>query len=111
MSDRQVKHWQSLYAAGRMSRRDFLGSLAAVGFATTTSGILLTAADAARAATPVKGGHLKLGWYGHSAKDTLNPNRLTTSLDFQRAYQTMGCLLYTSPSPRDQRGSRMPSSA
>ena len=23
----------------------------------------------------------------------------------------MGCLLYTSPSPRDQRGSRMPSSA
>ena len=25
--------------------------------------------------------------------------------------KTMGCLLYTSPSPRDQRGSRMPSSA
>ena len=24
---------------------------------------------------------------------------------------TAGCLLYTSPSPRDQRGSRMPSSA
>ena len=26
-------------------------------------------------------------------------------------YQEMICLLYTSPSPRDQRGSRMPSSA
>ena len=25
--------------------------------------------------------------------------------------QAIGCLLYTSPSPRDQRGSRMPSSA
>ena len=25
--------------------------------------------------------------------------------------QSIGCLLYTSPSPRDQRGSRMPSSA
>ena len=25
--------------------------------------------------------------------------------------QLLGCLLYTSPSPRDQRGSRMPSSA
>ena len=24
---------------------------------------------------------------------------------------SIGCLLYTSPSPRDQRGSRMPSSA
>ena len=26
-------------------------------------------------------------------------------------YPTVTCLLYTSPSPRDQRGSRMPSSA
>ena len=26
-------------------------------------------------------------------------------------FEDMGCLLYTSPSPRDQRGSRMPSSA
>ena len=37
-------------------------------------------------------------WAGHLIK--LETNRL---LD--------GCLLYTSPSPRDQRGSRMPSSA
>ena len=28
-----------------------------------------------------------------------------------RQLQTQPCLLYTSPSPRDQRGSRMPSSA
>ena len=27
------------------------------------------------------------------------------------AWEIKGCLLYTSPSPRDQRGSRMPSSA
>ena len=27
------------------------------------------------------------------------------------SYISVGCLLYTSPSPRDQRGSRMPSSA
>ena len=26
-------------------------------------------------------------------------------------FKNLGCLLYTSPSPRDQRGSRMPSSA
>ena len=31
-----------------------------------------------------------------------------TNLDNQ---ETQTCLLYTSPSPRDQRGSRMPSSA
>ena len=29
----------------------------------------------------------------------------------QDDHDVMGCLLYTSPSPRDQRGSRMPSSA
>ena len=31
--------------------------------------------------------------------------------DAQAIDATEGCLLYTSPSPRDQRGSRMPSSA
>ena len=29
----------------------------------------------------------------------------------ERVAEPKGCLLYTSPSPRDQRGSRMPSSA
>ena len=32
------------------------------------------------------------------------------SLEVKKA-EVMNCLLYTSPSPRDQRGSRMPSSA
>ena len=31
--------------------------------------------------------------------------------DFNVAVELLVCLLYTSPSPRDQRGSRMPSSA
>ena len=30
---------------------------------------------------------------------------------FVRGHLALSCLLYTSPSPRDQRGSRMPSSA
>ena len=30
---------------------------------------------------------------------------------FESSHQNIVCLLYTSPSPRDQRGSRMPSSA
>jgi len=35
-----------------------------------------------------------------------------TELGMQaKSYMERGCLLYTSPSPRDQRGSRMPSSA
>ena len=33
------------------------------------------------------------------------------TIAFSEAWQARFCLLYTSPSPRDQRGSRMPSSA
>ena len=39
---------------------------------------------------------------------SMAPNNEMSGL---RTALAMGCLLYTSPSPRDQRGSRMPSSA
>ena len=37
--------------------------------------------------------------------------KIRSLAEFSRSGQLPGCLLYTSPSPRDQRGSRMPSSA
>ena len=40
---------------------------------------------------------------GRPLSGTLGPDDDTVNID--------SCLLYTSPSPRDQRGSRMPSSA
>ena len=50
--------------------------------------------------------------------DTLNRRSKTTLLDasywdytYNDRNEVKDCLLYTSPSPRDQRGSRMPSSA
>ena len=44
-----------------------------------------------------------------SEGDTQVGPMVITGMPFFREYYT--CLLYTSPSPRDQRGSRMPSSA
>ena len=41
--------------------------------------------------------------------DKIDPIINTKIKDFSST--TLSCLLYTSPSPRDQRGSRMPSSA
>ena len=41
-----------------------------------------------------------------TVKVTLGPKGRNVVMD-----KSYGCLLYTSPSPRDQRGSRMPSSA
>ena len=40
-----------------------------------------------------------------------NANIEKVSSDYFQGLPIPGCLLYTSPSPRDQRGSRMPSSA
>ena len=42
--------------------------------------------------------------------DPVNKGDMVITLD-PESYQAQVCLLYTSPSPRDQRGSRMPSSA
>ena len=60
-------------------------------------------------------------WLGLSLQDMEKENsnkeekiQRTTRVPEQllnKPLSTYGCLLYTSPSPRDQRGSRMPSSA
>ena len=60
-----------------------------------------------------------LGCYGDGGAVFTNNSDFNTSLDSLRVhgrgvnkYDNISiCLLYTSPSPRDQRGSRMPSSA
>ena len=50
-------------------------------------------------------------WYVVSEAVITNPCRKTISFDPKKFDENGVCLLYTSPSPRDQRGSRMPSSA
>ncbi|RWP22881.1 ABC transporter substrate-binding protein [Mesorhizobium sp.] len=61
-------HW---VAAGRLSRREFLGRATAFGVSATFANSLLT--SAARAQGPVRGGILKAGHNGGSATDSLDP--------------------------------------
>ena len=75
-------------------------------------------------------GRQKMAWMPVSAKLIYNPSSGAPGFNVENVYclpgvpsilKSMiggltnelvgGCLLYTSPSPRDQRGSRMPSSA
>ena len=53
--------------------------------------------------------------YGKSQQNPVLLNLIDHSIKNRSAFHLIGllsdCLLYTSPSPRDQRGSRMPSSA
>ena len=58
----------------------------------------------------------KAGLTVEDAKVLTGPRRLTYVAELPLrspdvSEERKGCLLYTSPSPRDQRGSRMPSSA
>lgn len=58
-------------AAGRLSRREFLGRAAALGVTATVAHSLF--ADAAKAQVPEKGGTLKAGLQGGGASDSLDP--------------------------------------
>ena len=50
--------------------------------------------------------HVNVGTIGH-----VDHGKTTLTAAITLVQSKKGCLLYTSPSPRDQRGSRMPSSA
>ncbi|MDF8358342.1 ABC transporter substrate-binding protein [Ensifer adhaerens] len=58
-------------AAGRLSRREFLGRAAALGITAASANLLL--GQAARAAGPVKGGTLKAGLVGGESTNSLDP--------------------------------------
>ena len=61
---------------------------------------------------PTKGSIHAAGWDLYSLEDTTVKRRSSTMVRTGlHVAIPEGCLLYTSPSPRDQRGSRMPSSA
>ena len=51
------------------------------------------------------------GFAGDTVASALLANGVTLMGRSFKYHRPRGCLLYTSPSPRDQRGSRMPSSA
>ena len=68
---------------GRMSRREFLGRSTALGMALSVGTGLF---DKAQAATPSKGGHMRLAM-GHGAtSDTRDPATLTNGLQWVVAY-------------------------
>jgi peptide/nickel transport system substrate-binding protein len=68
---KELKFLTHRVAAGKLSRRDFLGRAAALGVTATFADTLLGAA--AKAAGPQKGGTLRAGMQGGAATDSLDP--------------------------------------
>ena len=67
----EQKHLECLLTQGKITRRDFLARLSALGITATLSPALLT--TSVSAATPQKGGRLRLGVAGGSTTDSLDP--------------------------------------
>ena len=73
-----MSSWTDLraaFAAGRVSRRDFLAGATTLGLATAAVSLLGT--GGAQAATPKKGGVLRLGLAGGSTTDSWDPRGYT----------------------------------
>lgn len=67
----ELDYLSRMTAAGRISRRDFLGRAAALGVTASFANSLLT--SAARAQTPQKGGHLRMGLAAGESTNSLDP--------------------------------------
>ena len=89
----ELKRYENLYVSGRLDRREFMRRMTALGVASGTLATMLGATVNAAAATPKRGGRLRLGWYTHSANDTLDPTRITTTLDYHRIWMTNSTLV------------------
>ncbi len=77
---RELKSLGKLVAAGKLSRRDFMGRAAALGVAAPFAVSMLT--QTAQAATPVKGGTLKIGAPGGESTNSLDPATYSSFLPF-----------------------------
>ena len=68
---KETSNYLDKYRLGEMSRREFMAAMAAAGISATSASALL--ATEAMAATPKRGGHLRLGWHDGTPSDTLDP--------------------------------------
>ena len=76
----ELNHLVKQAAAGRLSRREFVGRAGALGVSAAVAGTML--ATAARAEAPVKGGRLRAGMGGGESTNTLDPALAASEVPF-----------------------------
>ena len=87
----ELKQLKRLLTQGEITRRDFLARLSALGFMAALSPVF--SAMPAKAATPQKGGRLKLGLAGGSTTDSLDPGKMTDAMAMSINWQIRNCLV------------------
>ena len=92
---KELDFYAKLLEHGKISRREFMGRAAALG---VTVGLASTLAGKAIAATPKKGGRLRLGITGGGSGDTLDPAQiLDTYMTMVSFGQLRNCLTEIAP--------------
>jgi peptide/nickel transport system substrate-binding protein len=87
----ELKTLQRLLALGKITRRDFLARLAALGITTTLPSIL--SPTTAQASAAKKGGQLRIGMAGGSTTDSLDPATITDAMARSINWQLRNCLV------------------
>lgn len=85
------KELERLFTQGKITRRDFIARLSALGLATVLSPALLPLP--VHAAKPRKGGRLRLGMAGGSTTDSLDPATMTDAMMMNFNWQLRNCLV------------------
>jgi peptide/nickel transport system substrate-binding protein len=97
----ELQKLERLLTEGKITRREFLARVSALGLMAAVSPALL--ATPAKAATPKKGGRLRLGMAGGSTTDLLDPATITDAMAYNINWQTRNCLVEV-----DYKGNPMP---
>jgi peptide/nickel transport system substrate-binding protein len=82
---------EGLLTEGKITRRDFLARLSALGISAALSPALISAS--AKAATPKKGGRFRIGMAGGSTTDSLDPATITDAMAYNINWQVRNCLV------------------
>ena len=80
----EVKRMKAAFESGALSRRNFLQGMLATGLALTSATAILAGSRDVRAATPKRGGRVRVAWDQHGPADTLDPALFTATIDYSR---------------------------
>ncbi len=87
----KLEKLQHLLSEGRITRREFIARVSALGLMTAVSPALLS--GTAKAAAPKKGGRFIIGITGGSTTDSMNPATLTSNMNQNVNWQIRNCLV------------------
>ena len=87
----ELKKFEQLLTAGKITRREFMAKVSALGLAAAVSPALLS--RPVQAATPKKGGHFRMGLTGGHTTDNLDPATLSDEWNYNSNWMLRNCLV------------------